>query len=143
MAKLKRLITKEDNVVLIHTPVSDEELKDRMEQYPILSPKQFGTRYNHMLFLPSDFTWNGSTYKIQFNFCTNPFCKWCGQDQHRFESVKGKPSRYRLSGRTSRKMLVCNPDPIHPDRGMTLNCYSTAISNWSVAEEISRLIRIN
>lgn len=40
-------------------------------------------------------------------------------------------------------MLVCNPDPINPNRGMTLNCYSTAISNWSVAEEISRLTRIN
>ncbi|CAN7598046.1 insertion element protein [Peribacillus frigoritolerans] len=143
MAKLQRLATKEDGIVVVHNPVSEEDLKDRKEQYKVLSDKQFAFRYNHMLFLPIEFTWNGNTHKIQYNFCTNPFCKWCGQEQVKFDTVKGKPSRYKLSGRSSKKMLVCNPDPIHPNRGMTLNCYSTAISNWSVAEEISRLVRVN
>jgi transposase-like protein len=93
-----------------------------------------------MLFHPIEFTWNGITHKIQYNFCTNPFCKWCGQEQ---ATLKGKSKRYKLSGTKSKKSLVCNPDTIHPDRGMTLNCNSITVSNWSVAEEISRLIRIN
>lgn len=129
--------------LLFHNPVNEEELKDRKEQYQLLSDKQFAFRYNHMLFLPVEFTWDGITHKIQYNFCTNPYCKWYGQEQFRFEAVKGKPSRYKLSGRGSKKSLVCNPDPMHPDRGMTLNCNSITVSNWSVAEEISRLIRIN
>lgn len=143
MAKLQRLATKEDGIVVVHNPVSEEDLKERKEQYKVLSDKQFAFRYNNMLFLPIEFTWNGNTHTIQYNFCTNPFCKWCGKEQVKFETVKGKPSRYKLSGKSSKKMLVCNPDPIHPNVGMTLNCYSTAISNWSVAEEISRLVRIN
>lgn len=94
MAKLQRLATKEDDIVVVHSPVNEEELKDRKEQYPLLSEKQFAFRYNHMLFLPIEFTWNGNIHKIQYNFCTNPFCKWCGQEQVKFETVKGKPSRY-------------------------------------------------
>jgi transposase-like protein len=84
-------------------------------------------------------------HKIQYNFCTNLFCKWCGQDQYKFETVKGKPSRYKLEGggKNNSKKIRCNPDPVHLTRGMTLNCSSIAVSNWSIAEEISRLIRIN
>ncbi|MFT8321147.1 MAG: insertion element protein [Bacillus sp. (in: firmicutes)] len=140
MAKLQRLATKEDSIVVIHNPVSEEELKDRKEQYQVLSDKQFAFRYNHMLFRPIEFTWNGQAHKIQYNFCTNPFCKWCGQEQ---ATLKGKSKRYKLSGTMNKKSLVCKPDAIHPDRGMTLNCNSITVSNWSVAEEISRLIRIN
>src|SRR5690606_22945189 len=140
LAKLQRVVTKEDGIVVIRNPVSEEELKDRKEQYQLLSDKRFAFRYNHMLFLPIEFTWNGKTYKVQYNFCTNPFCKWCGQEQ---ATLKGKSKRYKLSGTKSKKSLVCNPDTIHPDKGMTLNCNPITVSNWSVAEEISRLIRIN
>jgi transposase-like protein len=140
LAKLQRLATKQDSIVVIHNPVSEEELKDRKEQYQVLSDKQFAFRYNHMLFHPIEFNWNGKTHKIQYNFCTNPFCKWCGQEQ---ATLKGKSKRYKLSGTKSKKSLVCNPDTIHPDRGMTLNCNPITVSNWSITEEISRLIRIN
>ncbi|WP_326182387.1 insertion element protein [Virgibacillus halodenitrificans] len=140
MAKMQRLATKEDGIVVIHNPVSEEEVNERKAQYQILSDKRFAFRYNHMLFLPIKFNWNGQTHTIQYNFCTNPFCKWCGKEQ---ATLKGKSKRYRLSGTKSKKSLVCNPDVINPDRGMTLNCNSITVSNWSVAEEISRLIRIN
>lgn len=76
MAKLQRLATKEDCIVVVRNPVSEVELNDRKEQYKLLSDKKFAFRYNHMLFLPIEFTWNGFTHKIQYNFCTNPFCKW-------------------------------------------------------------------
>jgi hypothetical protein len=43
MAKLKRLATKEDEVVKINIPISDEELEDRKKQYDLLNPKRFAT----------------------------------------------------------------------------------------------------
>lgn len=57
-------------------------------------------------------------------------------------SVKGKPSRYRLSGTDEDKSIICNPDPIAPTRSMTLDCNTKTLSNWSIVEEISRLISI-
>lgn len=35
----------------------------------------------------------GQPFLIQFNRCTNPFCKWFGETQKRFEDLKYKPSR--------------------------------------------------
>src|SRR5699024_11123857 len=59
--------------------------------------KRFATRFNDLLFKPVEFKWNALTSKIQINHCNNPFCKWFGMKQEKF-LVKGKPSRYRLSG---------------------------------------------
>ncbi|WP_102261546.1 insertion element protein [Mesobacillus jeotgali] len=143
MARLQRLATKEDDLVVVHTPINKEEVADREEQYLLLSDKQFATRYNHMLFLPIEFSWNGKKHQIQYNFCTNPYCKWCGTEQMKFDEVKGKPSRYRLSGSGRKKSIICNPDPVESGKGITLNCNSMAVSNWSVADEIARLTRIN
>lgn len=55
MTKLKRLATKEDEIVDVKIPISNEELKDRAKQYDLLTPKRFATRYNKMLFLPTSF----------------------------------------------------------------------------------------
>lgn len=104
-------------------------------------PKKFAFRYKNSLFKTVKFEWNGKKYEIQFNTCTNPFCKWCGLPQEKF-NIKGKPSRYKLdSSVSSERVYKCNPDPINPNSGITLNCRSVALSNWSIAEEISRLIR--
>ncbi|MBG9545130.1 hypothetical protein ABE29_20920 [Cytobacillus firmus] len=68
----------------------------------------------------------------------------CGLTQTKFSNVKGKPSRYRLVGstRSNSKKIKCNPDPINPTSGMTLDCHTVPLSNWSIALEIERLIRI-
>src|SRR5690606_7611537 len=47
-----------------------------------------------------------------------------------------------LSGTGESKTIKCNPDPVHPTRGMTLDCHTRTFSNWSVAEEISRLVSL-
>ncbi|MCM3708853.1 MULTISPECIES: insertion element protein [Cytobacillus] len=142
MAKLKRLATKEDNLVLVSSPVLMEEISERTNDYHLLTPKQFGTKYKDLLFKPVDFSWNGITHQIQYNYCANPFCKWHGLPQEKFDS-KGKPSRYRLSGTGNDKKLRCNPDPIHLTTGVALDCHNTTLSNWSIAQEIERLIRVN
>lgn len=141
MAKLTRLAAQEDNLVTVLSPLSKKEIDSRHKDYNSLSPKRFATKYKELLFLPVEFTWNGKSRKIQYNYCANPFCKWHGLQQNKF-STKGKPGRYRLSGSDEKKRLKCNPDPIAPTIGMTHNCNNETYSNWSIAEEISRLKRI-
>ena len=68
MTKLKRLATKEDEIVDVKIPISNEELKDRAKQYDLLTPKRFATRYNKMLFLPTSL--NGTVLNIPFNIIT-------------------------------------------------------------------------
>lgn len=134
----------DDGIVLVQSPIPSAELSQRANDYPLLSPNQFAKKYGKQLFQPVSFRWNVKEHQIQYNFCTNPFCKWYGLTQTKFSSVKGKPSRYRLVGSTksNSKKIKCNPDPINPTRGMTLDCHNVPLSNWSVALEIERLIRI-
>jgi transposase-like protein len=140
LAKLKRLATPFDDVLNITEPVSSDELLDRHLSYPILSPRHFAQRYNK-LYEPVEFSFKGKAYKIQLNYCANPYCLWFGQPQERFEHIKNKPSRYKLTskGRNRTDSIVCNPNhESHPDK-KSLKCTITPISNWSVAEEIKRL----
>lgn len=145
MAKPKELLSKEDVVLEVSAPVSQEELENRKMDYDVLTPKQFSTKYNESLFKPIEFSLFNKSYSFQFNFCVNPYCKWHGLQQERFTDVKGKPSRYILtsSGYDMRKMIQCKPDPINPNIGATFRCKSAALSNWSITEEIERLVRIN
>jgi len=138
LAKLKRLTTKEDNVFFVPSPISSGEISKRIKDYDTLTPKQFGTKYKDLLFMPIDFTWNGKTYRIQYNHCSNPYCKWHGLPQDKFPT-KGKSSRYKLSGSGTDKTINCNPDPIAPITGATLNCHTVTLSNWSIAQPIFHL----
>ncbi|MDP4083496.1 MAG: hypothetical protein Q8934_02665 [Bacillota bacterium] len=142
MANLKRLSTKEDNIVSIPSPVTTEEISERIKDYDTLTPKQFGTKYKDLLFKPIEFHWNGKIYQIQYNHCANPYCKWHGLSQKKFPT-KGKTSRYKLSGTGTEKILKCNPDPIHPINGATLDYNTITLSNWSIVQEIERLEQIN
>lgn len=142
LAKLKRLATREDNPVIVHSPLSNNELTNRLKDYDKLTPKQFATKFKELLFKPAEFTWNGQTHQVQFNHCLNPYCKWYGLPQKKFDDVKGKPSRYRLSGSGDDKSLRCNPDPIKKGYGEVLDTRTYVLSSWSVAEEIERMVRV-
>jgi transposase-like protein len=142
LAKLKRLATKEDNLVDVHSPLSPSEIRDRMKDYDLLTPKQFGTKYKDLLFKPTEFAWNGVTYQIQYNHCANPYCKYHGLPQVKYD-VKGKPTRYKLSGVSNHKSLKCNPDPTGTGRDAVLGCYTSTVSNWSIAQEIARMVQIS
>lgn len=141
MAKLKTIVKPDDKMVLVHTPVSSTESKERLIQYNLLTPKQFGTKFKGALFLPVEFSWNGEIHQIQYNFCVNSFCKWHGLPQQKF-TTKSKSSRYKLSGTGLDKTINCNPDPVNPSVGASLDCHTSTLSNWSIAEEIARLVRI-
>lgn len=101
-------------------------------------------KYNK-LYEPIECMFNGQTHKIQFNYCVNPYCLWFGQPQERFEYIKNKPSRYKLSskGRNRTDSIVCNSNhEPHPDK-KSHNCNGTPVSNWGVAEVIKRLATVD
>jgi transposase-like protein len=62
--------------------------------------------------------------------------------QKKYENVKNKPSRYKLGGAGDEKDIVCNPDPEKSGQGISLGCTCKSVSNWSVVEEIKRLITL-
>lgn len=141
LAKLKRLATKHDNLVEVLSPLSASEIADRNKDYDLLTPKQFGTKYKELLFTPSKFVMNGITHQLQYNHCASPYCKYHGLPQIKFET-KGKPTRYKLTGASNNKSIKCNPDPTGSKGGVVLGCYTSTLSNWSVAQEIQRLVQI-
>jgi hypothetical protein len=65
--------------------ISSQELVERDKDYDVLTLKRFGTKYRDLLFKPIQFDLNGSNYSFQYNLCTNPYCKWQGLDQERFD----------------------------------------------------------
>jgi transposase-like protein len=142
LSNLKRLATVSDTIMDIENPFSLTDIGERNKDYPVLSDKKFATKHSKSLFLPVKFRLNNAEHTIQYNFCINPFCKWFGQPQTRFSSVKNKPYRYKLIGKEGHKSIQCNCDPIYPNRGMALNCTTTPYSNWSMVQEIERLLRI-
>lgn len=142
MAKLKRLATKEDLIVDVLSPLSEREIEDRTSDYDLLTPKQFGTKYKDLLFTPTEFVLDDTAHKIQYNHCSNPFCRYHGMPQTKYDT-KGKPTRYKLTGRSNHKSIKCNPDPTGATGKAVLGCYTSTLSNWSIAQEIQRLIQIN
>ncbi|WP_456279296.1 insertion element protein [Bacillus sp. AK128] len=145
MPKLKRLLPSDKDVVEIDIPVSEDETLDRQLQYPILQPNKFAKRYHKHLYAPVSFKWEGKEYSIQANHCTNPFCESFGLKQERFDAIKNKPYRYKLKGssKNGTKSIFCNPIPIPTNLPkVSLGCTTYTVSNWSIAEEIKRLIEL-
>jgi transposase-like protein len=143
LANLKRLASKADEIVQVESPVSVKEKNSRSIDYLLLEPKKFAHKFREIIHQTVIFSIKSDPYHLQLNTCTNPFCKWFGLPQKKFESTKKKPSRYRLSGSSAYggQTLICNEDPIGITSGMTWNCTSVPVSNWSVAEEIARLVK--
>ena len=138
----KRLLQPYEQSVDILIPVSVDELAKREKEYPLLTPRRFGFNRTNDAFKPVSFSWKNHTFDIQYNMCANPLCKNHGQNQVQY-AIKGKPSRYKITGRDFNKRIVCNPNHIDPEGVPTLGCYTNTLSNWSLVEEIERLIRIN
>lgn len=143
MSKLKRLANDEDNLVIIENPISEEEIQNRNNDYPLLSSSRFAKKYSSLLFKPINITYKNKTYEIQYNTCSNPFCDNYGKNQFQYDKIPNKPNRYKLSGGgISDKVINCNNIP-ESNKNKTLDYYTTVYSNWSIAEEIKRLITIN
>lgn len=143
MKKLKKLINSTESNVTVIYPLTDEEIHNRQIDYPILGEVEFAKKYRDLLFREVEIIVGSKSIKIQSNFCTNPFCKWFGLPQHKFNDIKNKPSRYKLVGEKILKRINCNEVLTKDTDGIVINNYITPLSNWSLANEIKRLIDIN
>lgn len=142
MTKMKRLTQPTDAFLNIIPPITEKELQEREKDYHMLTPSRMALKSNEQAYRPTAFIWKGKTTEIQVNHCANPFCKNHGLPQERFD-IKSKPRRYKIVGNEYDKRVKCNLDRVEPDSIPTLFCESLVISNWSLAEEIERLVRIN
>ncbi|WP_449536411.1 insertion element protein [Ferdinandcohnia sp. Marseille-Q9671] len=141
MTKIKRLATATDLICRIDPNITSIEMKQREADYYTLSDKKMKTTYINYAFRPVHLQWKGKTYEIQLNYCSDPFCKNFHQPQISY-SV-GKIKRYKMSGKEDSRVINCVPDPTDIKGIPTLGCYTKTFSNWSLATEIERLIRIN
>ncbi|WP_223639306.1 hypothetical protein [Planococcus sp. 4-30] len=141
MVKIKRLANLTDSICFVEPNIPSSELTQRNVDYPILSDKKMKTKYVKFAYRPTHFTWKGKTHEIQVNFCSNPFCKNHMKPQKKYGI--GKSQRYSISGATKERNVICSTDPTDPNGIPTLKCNSKAYSNWSLATEIERLIRVN
>lgn len=142
-----KLATSDELKISCHTPFTEEDIKQRNTEYFPLSYDKFKKKYRHHVFTPSIIDISGISYAIQLNKCYNPFCKWYGLPQKKYDEIKSKPSRYKL-GQSGIKgsdepRIICRYvlDPAIP--GEPLENNNEVVSNWSVGEEIKRLITIN
>jgi hypothetical protein len=143
MQKIKKLITKNDSQVKVICPVSNTEIAERQKDYLILDNISFAKKYRDSLFNGVTLKIGNNEYNIQANFCTCPFCRWFGLSQYKYEKIKSKPSRYKLAGGIDSKKIVCNDVVTDDYEGIVIDNMNKPLSNWSLAEEIKRLIDIN
>lgn len=141
MVRIKRLANPTDPLCHIDTKITLTELVQRNRDYGSLSDKKMKTSYIQSTFRPVHLEWNRTNYEIQLNYCSDPFCKNHTKKQEVYTG--GKSKRYKFTGKETDRTINCLPDPTDKTGIPTLNCYTKTFSNWSLATEIERLIRIN
>lgn len=141
MSNLKQLVGSTDKLIQINHPFDDSELLELDTLYSQLTRKEFNYRFRELWNRPIDLTIQEKKHSLQFNFCTDPFCYLYGLPQEVFPNPGYRErQRYRLSGstKTDDQSLVCNED--NPTRYISKTS-SKVLSNWSIADEIGRLIK--
>lgn len=142
MNHMRKLATKEDIQASVEPLFTPDEVAQRQTEYPILPPGVFAKKERKLWARPVTFQVRDNQYQIQFNTCTNPFCPNFGLQQERFTDLKGKPSRYKIVSTKNDSLIDCTVygcSPFQPSLGNK----STLLSNWAIAEEITRLEAIN
>lgn len=138
----KKLVSSAHRFLEFKQVVTNGELQLRNKEYDEMTPRKFNTKRTKGAFVPIGFEYQNRSYELELNKCVNPLCKNFGLPQEKF-NVKGKPSRYRVNGKNLTSMVLCNPEKVDLDSPPTGGCLTTTLSNWSAADEIERLIRIN
>lgn len=151
LKKFKKIANSDEVNITCVSPFPDAVIEERNKEYSILSDIEFRKKYRNYLFIPAILKINGVEYEIQLNCCNYTFCKWYGQPQKKYSDLKSKPSRYKMSesiqegklNNESRTSIICRSVFDNSISGESLENGTEAISNWSLAEEIKRLIIIN
>lgn len=145
MSKQKKLLgSQSESRVKINLNVTSQEIRERQNDYKKKMDKvKFAKKYSHSPFEKQIIKIDGKEYDIQINFCIDPFCKWFGIEQKKYEDIKHKPSRYKIAGAFDEKQLRCNDVDDNNIAGHVTESRTALFSNWSMASEIKRLIDVN
>jgi hypothetical protein len=151
LKKFKKIALSDDLDINVVSPLSDKVIEAINKEYFSLSNIDFKKNYRNYVFTPAVLKIANEQYEIDLNFCNNTFCKWYGLPQKRYETIKGKPSRYILQQTTNKYNIQSEPEPrimcntISEELSyrQSIKNSTNTVSNWSVAEEIKRLIVIN
>ncbi len=79
MGNLKKLTEPKNSKVEVVCPLSNEEIESRQKDYDVLDVVTFAKKYGGGLFKEIMLKYQGEAYRIQMNFCDNPFCKNFGR----------------------------------------------------------------
>ena len=131
--KQKRLAQISDGLVAVGCPYAPNELSIRHESYASLSRVTFARLNNEIWQRPTEFTYLGKSYSVQFSHCGDPFCRWYGLPQTTYDAPRN-PSRYTLSGGESR-VIACHPDPNNLLGKPVLRHYSSFTPNIKGRQE--------
>lgn len=148
---MKKLATSDDVDIVITPPFTLDIMNIRDNDYFKDTDTQFCKKYRKYLYEPVYINIKGERNEIQFNKCSNPFCGRYGQSQKKYLNLPRKPSRYKIVSSSNKigeyfqttQNLSCNIIENEPDVDRVIEHRTQCISNWSVAEEIKRLITIN
>ena len=142
MRKIKTLLSKTNkDFAYSIVPRTGEEIFSRYKDYMVLTEKEFGKKHQIKWHEPFTLVIGNKEYEIQFNFCTDPFCKWFGKPQENFES---NLHRYRKSGLSAGAIaILCNENPKIKTPGFITSTSTMLLSNWSITDEIARLANNN
>lgn len=141
---MRKLATKKDIEASVEPLFTQDEFNQRQKEYPLLPPQAFAKRERNLWTRPASFQLKGHRHQLQLNICTNPFCPNFGLPQEKFNHLKRKPSRYKIvraksNTTTAIECTKHNSTATQP----SLSNQTTLVSNWAIAEEITRLEAIN
>lgn len=147
MKKMKKLASSEDVKIKIIPPFEKNVMEQRDLDYQELTDVQFAKKYRAYIYYPVSIHYGDEIIQIDINKCSNPFCGRYGQPQKKYDNTKGKPSRYKIVGgavaSSPTLFIVCNTITGENTDSAIISHTNLALSNWSIAEEIKRLIMIN
>ncbi len=144
MRKLTKLATSNKVNIKNTIPLTEDEIKNRHSEYISMPNDKFRKKYRHHINTAITMEFMGKPFELQLNKCYNPFCKWYGLPQYKYDSIKSKPSRYKLGSTYNDEVkLYCNEVNDVTIPGEAFAHTNEVLSNWSVAEEIKRLVTIN
>lgn len=123
---------------------SDKEVIERNDDYLKLSDKDFDEKYRERAFSPIHVNYKTYSEDVQYNYCTDPFCPNYGNP---LEVIVPRGSRsvknYMFANKKEAPVIRCNIMNHVGSKSRVDNNSSTLVSNWSIAEEIKRLITLN
>jgi len=127
------------------SPLFDEsEIIDRHDDYSKCTNKNYDTKYREHAFNPVTIEYDGRKELIQYNYCSDPFCPNYAEPLEMLISRKSRSVKnYMFVGSKDSSLIRCNIMKHVGLNSRVDNNSSTLMSNWSIAEEIKRLVVLN